>query len=120
MVSIWNFVGQNPPPPVEGRVKQKPHVDHFFVTRICLKSMWTLTKVTFNKSRAKVIVVAMENAKTKFSASKGFQKNKDEERKTNIDQATTTHYTDAVDTLVCSFVTGRGDIGIGAELSGLN
>jgi hypothetical protein len=55
--------------------------------------------ITFNKSNTAYTCDAMRASKTK-QRSKGFEKNKDNERKSEIDQRTTTHFTDGLDTLV--------------------
>jgi hypothetical protein len=52
----------------------------------------------FNRENTRVGFEAMTQAKAK-QGKRGFEKEKKDEQKENIDQSTTTHLTDAVDTL---------------------
>jgi len=62
-----------------------------------------LEKVRFNRNNCSFILESMRHAKIKkgTGASKeDFKKDKDDERNIELDQRTTTHYSDAVDTLL--------------------
>lgn len=58
----------------------------------------TIKRVRYNKSNCKFLLISMQQAKLR-QGSKGFEKDKRDEGKTYIDQAETTHGSDAGDTL---------------------
>lgn len=62
-----------------------------------------LRSVKFNRNNCEFILESMRQAKIKKgtgSASEDFKKDKDDERNIELDQRKTTHYSDAVDTLL--------------------
>ncbi|RZL12782.1 MAG: hypothetical protein EOO89_18925 [Pedobacter sp.] len=58
-----------------------------------------LPKVSMNKHHCKYLIISLNGAKTKVGR-KGFEKDKGDEKKHEIDQRTTTHFSDAHDTLL--------------------
>lgn len=57
-----------------------------------------LPTFSYNRTHCKWLIVAINNADLKQGRN-GFEKNKDDEKNKSIDQRTTTHFTDAHDTL---------------------
>jgi hypothetical protein len=59
----------------------------------------------FNRENMRLVTEAMKNAQVK-EGKNGYEKNKNAEGLTEVDQSTTTHYTDALDTVFwyCNFV----------------
>lgn len=60
-----------------------------------------MRSVKFNRNNCHYILESMRNAQTKKGTGKvEYKKNKDDEQKLDLDQRETTHYSDAVDTLL--------------------
>lgn len=58
-----------------------------------------LPSVSLNRHHCKYLIISMNNAKVKQGRN-GFEKDKSDEKKHEIDQRTTTHFSDAHDTLL--------------------
>lgn len=69
----------------------------------CVENTQNLGESVFNRNNCSFILESMRHAKIKkgTGASKeDFKKDKDDERNIELDQRTTTHYSDAIDTLL--------------------
>jgi hypothetical protein len=83
------------------RINQQPgHYERYRMWDKLATGNYTGPRVRFNYDRTKTVRRAMQLTKVIRSTDDGFKKDKRKERKENIDQATTTHYTDTIDSLV--------------------
>ncbi len=83
------------------RLNQQPgHYERYRMWDKLATGSYVGPRVKFNYERTKTVRRAMQLTKVSRSTDDGFKKDKRAERKENVDQSTTTHYTDAIDSLV--------------------
>jgi hypothetical protein len=82
------------------RINQQPgHYERYRMWDKLSTGNYVGPKIKFNYERTKTVRRAMQLTKVSRSTDNGFKKDKRNERKETIDQSTTTHYTDTVDSL---------------------
>lgn len=85
----------------ETRIKQQPsHYERYRLWATLANGGYNGPRLKFNYERTKGTRRAMQLTRVIRDTDNGFKKDKKAERKENIDQATTTHKTDVVDSLV--------------------